>query len=364
MAVQLLAGLGDVDSAAPSLALWDLGRQVNANPTVSGHFDGAHARGQIDQLWDILQASPESAEFAESFRSFLARFGSRGPNEWDTAFDTWETRPGLALALVGRMRLADDSHDPRAQRDRLTAEQRALEQKTLSRVRRPIRGILRRTLAAARKFSQGRERAKTTVVRAIHGVRLISQELDRRLVARSGGKRGDLWFVVDDELDEYVVDPARFAATIAERRALHAELDSRVPPFFFAGSQPPLDVWERRDAHREPVGVGEVIKGLPGCLGVARGRARIVTDPADPGDLVPGDVLVAPITDPSWTPLFVPAEGVVVDVGAVMSHAVIVSRELGIPCVVSATDATRRIPDGAIIEVDGNSGEVTIIELP
>jgi len=79
--------------------------------------------------------------------------------------------------------------------------------------------------------------------------------------------------------------------------------------------------------------------------------------------LEPGEILVAPLTDPSWTPLFVAADGVVVDVGAVMSHAVIVSRELGIPCAVSVTNATRRIPDGALIEVDGSTGTVTVIEV-
>ena len=103
------------------------------------------------------------------------------------------------------------------------------------------------------------------------------------------------------------------------------------------------------------------MRGLPGCPGTARGRARVITDPADPTALQPGDVLVAPLTDPAWTPLFVPAEAVVVDVGAIMSHAVIVSRELGIPCIVSATDATKRIPDGALVEVDGSAGTVTVI---
>ena len=71
-----------------------------------------------------------------------------------------------------------------------------------------------------------------------------------------------------------------------------------------------------------------------------------------------------PITDPSWTPLFVPAAGVVVDVGAPLSHAIIVSRELGIPCVISATGATRRIPNGARVRVDGSTGVVTVLELP
>jgi pyruvate,water dikinase len=96
---------------------------------------------------------------------------------------------------------------------------------------------------------------------------------------------------------------------------------------------------------------------------VVEGIARVVLDSHDPSALEPGDILVAPITDPSWTPLFVPAAGVVVDVGAMLSHAIIVSRELGIPCVVSATDATRRIPDGARIRVDGNTGVVTVLEV-
>ena len=97
--------------------------------------------------------------------------------------------------------------------------------------------------------------------------------------------------------------------------------------------------------------------------GRARRRVRAVPNltPAAAAAPAPGDVLIAPITDPSWTPLFVSAEGVVVDVGAQMSHAVIVSRELDIPAVVSVTGATSVIPDGAEVEVDGTSGIVRIL---
>ncbi len=107
-----------------------------------------------------------------------------------------------------------------------------------------------------------------------------------------------------------------------------------------------------------------MLTGIAGCPGSATGRARVILDPSDPGALEPGDILVAPVTDPSWTPLFVPAAAVVVDVGAQITHAVIVSRELGIPCVVSVTGATRSIPDGATITVDGTNGTVTIDALP
>ncbi len=86
-------------------------------------------------------------------------------------------------------------------------------------------------------------------------------------------------------------------------------------------------------------------------------------DPSDPEGLEPGDILIAPITDPSWTPLFLSAAGVVVDTGGTVSHAVIVSRELGIPCAVSVTGASESIPDGATVTVDGAAGTVTVVSV-
>jgi len=128
---------------------------------------------------------------------------------------------------------------------------------------------------------------------------------------------------------------------------------------------PTIEELEADHAARTTVptaGPGDVRTGAAGCQGVARGRARVVMDPADAIDLEPGEVLVAPITDPAWTPLFLPSAAVVVNVGALMSHAVIVSRELGIPCVVSVDEATSRIPNGALVEVDGTAGTVTVLE--
>jgi len=359
LVVPLLSGLGDVDSAAPSAALWSLSRTANAHPAVGAAFDDG-----VDGLLERLGAVPEAAGFVDDFGAFIAEYGSRGPNEWDTAFDTWETKPELALTLVDNMRAADDDANPLRKQQQLSAEAAMTEARALEQLPRPARRPFARVLAAARLHSRSRERSKTTVVRAIHGARLQAMELDRRLVARSGGQRGDLWFLVDSEVDDYVADPASHVEVIADRREQHRLLAERVPPFFFSGQQPPLEEWELRTSGREVLPVGEKLTGLPGCPGSATGRARIVTDPADAGGVGPGDVLIAPLTDPAWTPMFVPASAVVVDVGAIMSHAVIVSRELGIPCVVSATDATKRIPDGAIVEVDGTAGTVTVVESP
>jgi pyruvate,water dikinase len=170
-----------------------------------------------------------------------------------------------------------------------------------------------------------------------------------------------------DELPAYLVDPSTFRAVIDERGALFDRYTAVEPRFFITSQDevPTIEELEADQAARAAVPAavpGDVLTGASGCQGVARGRARVVMDPADAVDLEPGEVLVAPITDPAWTPLFLPSAAVVVNVGALMSHAVIVSRELGIPCVVSVDDATSRIPNGALVEVDGTAGTVTILE--
>ena len=111
------------------------------------------------------------------------------------------------------------------------------------------------------------------------------------------------------------------------------------------------------------VKVGDVLKGVACSAGEYTGTARVILDPFDPSGLEAGDILVTLNTDPSWTPLFLASGAVVVNLGAVGSHASIVSRELGIPCVASVADATKKIPDGANITVNGSTGTITINSL-
>jgi pyruvate,water dikinase len=331
---RLLAGIGAVESAAPSFAMWDLSRQPEG-----------------------------SSEFDTGFAAFLDEYGSRGPNEWEGSSETWGTKPELAMAAIACMRHATDDNSPLAQQSRLVGEREQATAAARGRLGRATRFQFDRALRASAVLSQGRERSKTTIVKAIHGNRLVQRELARRARERGGPEAlADMWLVTEDELRRYVASPREFTGAIDERRAKRDWLDSLVPPFIFEGRIPPPDTWERRDAPSELTKVGASLTGIGGCPGVARGRARVVLDPLDPRGLAPGDILVAPITDPSWTPLFVPAEAVVVDVGAEMSHAIIVARELGIPAVVSVTGATRSIPDGALLEVDGDAGVVRVLE--
>jgi pyruvate,water dikinase len=176
-----------------------------------------------------------------------------------------------------------------------------------------------------------------------------------------------IFMLLDEELEDFVADPSSFTEKLAKRYKDWKALWELEPPFFIRdGVVPGLSEWDRKSSEEKisTLKVGDVLTGVPGSPGSTQGRARIVLDPSNPPDLLPGDIMVAPITDPAWTPLFLAVEAVIVNVGAQISHAVIVSRELGIPCVVSVNEATTVIPDGAVLEIDGTSGEVRILELP
>jgi len=335
----ILSGIGEVDSAAPSHAMWAMSR-----------------------------LDPESAEFAEAFAQFLVDFGSRGPNEWESRSPTWETRPALALSAIDRMRGAPESANPALQNAERARQREAASAELLAMVEGDpaTHGQLAAAIACSVAWLPGRERTKTNNIRCIHEMRMPMREFGSRMVAKGAfDEIEDYGFLRSAEVEDCIADPHAFTETIRERRAEYRKLQELVPPFIFTRRTDGPDTWHRRDEPAEGMlETGDVLAGMPGCPGQAEGIARVILDSNDPTALEPGDILIAPITDPSWTPLFVPAAGVVVDVGAALSHAIIVSRELGIPCVISATDATRRIPNGARIRVDGSTGVVTVLELP
>lgn len=358
----IIAGIGEVDSAAPSNAMWEMGRLVSGSADLSAQFD----RGVIGLL-DRLRGSDsgDAQKFLTEFAAFIKEFGSRGPNEWEARSPSWETRPELALSAIDRMRLAPDNMNPVGQNSKRATEREEASNTLLEMVKadEATYGQLAAAINASHAWIPGRERSKTNNIRLIHEMRVPMRELGRRMVEIGAfDEIEDFGFVRGEELATLVSNPKSLTNTIRDRRTEYNKLCLREPQFLFVGTPSDPGTWPlRADVVANKLKVGETMQGMPGCPGSAEGRARVILDSNDPTALEPGDILVAPITDPSWTPLFVPASAVVVDVGAPLSHAIIVSRELGIPCVISATGATRSIPDGAMIRVDGDTGVITVL---
>jgi rifampicin phosphotransferase len=360
LTIRLLGGI-EVDSAKPSFAMWELSRMARRSDDVTREL----AAG-LDSLPDRLAAltTDEARAFQDGFARFVHDFGSRGPNEWDLRARTWETNPEMALAAIERMTTAEDAASPTARhaeavadRDRATAEVRerlAGQDEALATFDAAMR--------SSSVFLPARERYKTNCIKLIGEIRACMLEIGRRMVERGALDRPEqVFFLVERELDHFRHEPESFTATLRQREQDFTALFELEPPFMVIDAARPLDAWARRGTSTvQAAAAGTVLSGTAGSGGVARGRARIILDPSDPFALEPGDILVTANTDPAWTPLFVPAGGVVTEIGALGSHAMIISRELGIPCVVSVRDATRLIADGAEVVVDGTKGTVTV----
>ncbi|MGD9891506.1 MAG: PEP-utilizing enzyme [Dehalococcoidia bacterium] len=363
-AMRIISGVGDVESAAPSMAMWQMGRMVAADPALTAAFDA----GVSGLLGRVKGLGSDGQAFLAELDRFIDHYGARGPNEWELRSHTWETRLELALAAIDRMRLAGPDADPSARNQELAAErERLVGEITAALAGDPAtQGLFQAAARAAVIYQAGRERTKTNAIKLIQEGRMAMHTIGRRMVdAGVCDEVGDFSFLLVDEMDRWLEHPDEFTETLRRRRALGDTYAALQEPFVFYGTIPDPDTWPRKDAADvRTLKAGDVLTGFSGCLGQVTGVARVILDPLDPTALGPGEILVAPITDPAWTPLFVAAGGVIVDVGAAQSHAMIVSRELGIPCVASVTDATRLIPDGATVRLDGNAGTVTIVALP
>ena len=168
-----------------------------------------------------------------------------------------------------------------------------------------------------------------------------------------------------DEIDSFIADPSAWGDTIRERRATLHELEALWPPFLFDGPPPTLEQFTPRAADTVVAAhAGDVLNGLGVSPGTHTGRARVILSLDDDTDLDEGDIIVASTTDSSWGPLFLVAGAVVTETGAVISHAAIVSREMGIPSAVSVEGCMTKLVDGMTLQVNGDDGTVTVVDAP
>ena len=366
-AVTVLSAIDDVESAGATFAMWDLSRVVRGSRELTAAFDAG-----LDDLLGRLSEDPPSDAldaFQRGWQALLLDHGHRGPNEWDARPDSWSSRPTIALGMIDRLRHQTDDRSPHVarvaaveQRERITAE--LLEAVSGE---AETHALLTAALRSAALFLAMRERGKYACIRLIHEVKVAMNALGRRMVdAGVITSPQHIFNLLDAELDEFVGNPHAFSEIIAKRERTFLALHDVEPPYIvgYDAGVAPITTWPRRSAgDQQQVSPGDVLQGGQGAPGVVRGRARIVLDPMDlPDDLGGDDILIAPNTDPSWVPLFLAVRGVVVDVGAVGSHAAIVCREIGVPCVVSVIHATSRIPEGAWLEIDGSTGVVRVLD--
>ena len=236
MAIRLLSGI-EVDSGAPSHAMWELGRLARSSVEVSAAFEAGP-----DAVLDLLEAGGgESArQFLAGFERFLRDHGSRAQNEYDPRAPSWELRPQAALVAIDLMRQSDDAQAPAVRNAASIVERERVAADIRSKIAddTDTAALFESALTSAHLFLAGRERAKTNSVRVINEARVALYEYGRRLVDR--GVIDDveqLFMVTDAELDALRAEPESFADTIAERWTQYRRLFDYEPVFAVNGTR-------------------------------------------------------------------------------------------------------------------------------
>lgn len=366
LAIRIFAALGDVASAGLPERVWDLSRLVRGSSTLTAAFDAG-----VDGLGERLVVEPEAAEFNEAFIALLEEFGHRGVNEWEISAETWLINPQLAYRMIDRVRRQDDDASPavRAAEAAITREAAVAELTAAVAGDEQSAAMLAAGIASGQASYRYREAGKNATVMLMQEPKLAFRELGKRMHQR--GQLADplhVFQLLESELDAFLARPSAFTDTLAERYGQWLELADREPPYVVQRGVPvpPISEWPLRRRSGDEAGEGAaadtVLTGIPGSPGTVTARTRVVLDLDEADALEPGEILVCTTTDPSWVPLFMISSAVVCEIGAQASHAVIVSRELGVPCVVSLRDASRLLPTGTLVELDGSTGTVRVVE--
>lgn len=292
-------------------------------------------------------------------KRFLEEFGHRAVYEADIMNPRWSEDPGYILEQV-RQYIGEAELSPRTSA-RALREQAESEVRRLTLWRRPlIRWLVRR-------LGQGmaqREAAKSAMGATVEPARRVYLEIGRRLAeAGSLGQPADIFHLSSYEIQSYLLNEwdGRGARELAEdRRAQRERWLTLHPPDVIVSDGRSCRHEERPQLDRGSDSPGW--SGIGVSAGQARGACRIVLHPAEGSNLKRGDILVAPSTDPGWTPLFLRAAGIVMETGGYLSHGAIVAREYGIPAVVNIPGVLEKVRNVDRLLVNGDLGIVKAIE--
>ena len=351
-AVRLVQGYGN-KSVEAGHALWRVSKTAEAIPAVRERILGD---GTAQACLTALEREPAARPFIAEFTAFLDEFGWRA-DLFELSHPTWAEDPTIPLGQL-RSYLELPAYDPVAELKRQAAVREQAITDTMARLAPEEQQRLRAILEVVKDAACLQEDHNYYIdQRCAYAPRRLILAAARRIL----DDPADVFFLSSSQLVAALQDEALDAEALAQDGKREMARWSQVTPPSWIGAPPPEDA----EVGASPLGASEApageLRGTGSSAGLARGPARVLLSLAEAERLQPGDILVARTTMPAWTPLFAVASALVTEVGGMLSHAAVTAREYGLPAVLNVTDATKRINDGQLIEVDGTNGVIRTI---
>jgi phosphohistidine swiveling domain-containing protein len=335
--------------AVVQLAYDQLSALIDAAGVGSGLLSGEGDHEETRFVHDLWACSRGNLDLT----TFLDRHGYHGPNEGEISGRVWREDPApLERMLASYTALGDDA-DPRVREDAFRAEREREKRELLASLRGAKRLKARAVLALAGRAIPLRGTGKVCFLQSLDVARAAARRIGHLLASQGVIEDAeDIFFLTREEIRDSAWDEA--SRKVAFRRQCHREYRRYELPVKWIGAPEAQLI----DTPGDPV---EVIEGIGASPGVVEGPVRVVTEPDDI-DIEDGEILVARTTDPSWAAVMFLSAGLVMDIGGALSHAAVVARELGIPCVANTGIGTRVLVTGDRCRVDGTRGRIEILE--
>jgi phosphohistidine swiveling domain-containing protein len=357
---------GDLSDAIGSMASTEMGLEIrrlcifaSQQPLIREALRNNMSPAELLRIRDQGVAE----EFFAAWDQFLLKFGHRGINELDVLYPRWSENPQFLLDTI-RGSLSGGLQSPKELR--ATKEQR--REATLSVIDEKMSWFSFRVFNWVRKQAQFyttlRENVKDYWIKLLQCIRSILVVLgERRHTLNELESANDIYFFTFQEILDAcdTGDWIQLGSCIAQRRTQHTDNMTVNPPPTIVGAWQPSSIHE--PATKPTEAKVATLSGLPCSAGQVTAVARILTVGDLHADrLAKGEIIVTEQTDASWTPLFMNAAGLVTEIGGILSHAAVVTREIGIPAVLAVRDATKRIRDGQRISLNGTDGTVELLD--
>ncbi|OHB80931.1 MAG: hypothetical protein A2Z38_09700 [Planctomycetes bacterium RBG_19FT_COMBO_48_8] len=357
IANRLLVGLNGMDDVEAGFALWNLAVKARESSQVE---TAILSNGSWQIIREIIADVERGEEFLKKWNEFMAHHGHHCRGEMEAFNPRWSETPDYILSIVRNYLSSSAQTDPiQNYRDHIRKREQLINRYHQQLKNPAKRLILNHVIHRAQQGVVFRENWKSEAVRYTAAFRSVLLELGQRLNNKSILENADdIFFLKLEEIEPVTQSKSQFDVkeTITSRRAEYEKNKSVTPPKVVIGKfNPDNYIPDAVDTN------AKVLNGLAVSSGVVTGKARVILK-ADTDELVlPGEILIAPFTDPGWTPYFMPAAAIVMDMGGMLSHGSIIAREYGIPAVVNVGPATKIIKTGQMLQVDADRGIVKII---
>lgn len=357
----LLTGLVGVGTAAPNMALWELARSALTLPAVKE----AVVEGAAKEIPARLQQTEEGRTFLQRLRQFREDFRFMSEVDEDLYYPRWDEDDSFILSMLQAYAKSDESVSPQRQ----VAEQEYIRSLAEKRVRKAMQRGWRRLwlwprfrfnaqLRLVRRYVWWREETRIVASCVFYHCRRVLLELGRRWCRVGMLERpDDIFMLTADQVrtglaGKLSAEEARVSVRSYWRtRRLYRNFE---PPGTIGGGGSVSVTKALGEARR--------FYGVACSSGIVIGRARVAQSLDEATALQRGEVLVAPFTNPGWTPLFNIASALIMEEGGLLSHGAVVAREFGIPTVLRIEKATKLIQNGQLLRVDGGRGIVELLD--